>query len=582
MFHSIKSKYNSSSIATKIKTVFLILTFLIILIEATSLGFLVNSILIKSTKENVSNNLSIYSLVINNLQREVEKSSNELMLSINNIKNVSIDDYNYLNTISSILRQKKTIYKALSSITYILNDGDYYSTNSTLEIPLAGNIKDTQIYKVINNSEIESGFLFLDGNNIISSSGDAGQLYYVKTIRSIADLSIKGWIMMEINSTVLAASVDLDESYFSSLLYYNDSIVLSSNKDFRSIEKNQFTQSAYTDNQISTIDINGEDYFLSSLSIDNFTIVILSSVSLFKMTFNRIIINVIIISLLGAIFLLFLINKLSLSISTPIKKFTHHIEQNINTGMIPYYDNNHGSEVDVLIKEFNQMVEVNEKLIYENKIKEDKKREVELALYQSQLKPHFLYNTLDVIIRLIALDRNKMAMRITKDIADFYRIALSKGDEIISVESEINMSIKYLTIQQTRYPDILIFDVKVPTSLNSYLIPKLSLQPLVENAIYHGIKPKRAEGIVRITGYEDSKYYYLQVSDDGVGIREGRLKEIRMESNLKDLSKPYGIVNVSQRLKLYYGDESNMEIESRENLGTKVILKIPKEGKKNV
>ncbi len=580
MFKKIKRKYILSSIATKIRTVFLILFILIILIESYTSGILMKNIILEDTKETIMRNISQTELTINNLETTLNLVSNETMLNINNLgpDSLDINERDDSNALSTLLRQNVIFYKMLSSITYVLNNGDYFSSLGTRKIWMVGQIPQSPVFKSLKESNVRSGFMYLNGKDSISESEKDGQLYYVKEVRSISDLSIKGWILMEIDLDALAESISINPTYNSVILYIDNQEILYTGDlnhnfdkvDISSLKKNK-------SGQILSSRIENNDYFYSLSQVKNFNVVMLSSKELYKQSIQKMILNIIIISVIFGIIVLFVIQKLAQSISNPIKKFTHHIEKDKESRITEYHDDVHGEEVEILINEFNLMVKSNEKLLKENKLKEQKKKEYELALYQSQLNPHFLYNTLDVIIRLIALKKNKIAMSITKDIADFYRTTLSGGAQVIEVKSEIELTQKYLIIQQTRYPDILFFDIKIDPKIEKYLIPKLSIQPLVENAIYHGIKPKRSEGVITIKGYEDEEYYYLSVVDDGVGMD----KEVQKRLNRKDKTigntKSYGVINVQERLKLYFGNRASMDIQSEKNKGSKVVLSIPKE-----
>jgi two-component system sensor histidine kinase YesM len=169
----------------------------------------------------------------------------------------------------------------------------------------------------------------------------------------------------------------------------------------------------------------------------------------------------------------------------------------------------------------------------------------------------------------------------TKSLSSFFRIILSKGDEKITLRDELSHITSYLVIQKLRYRDILSYEIDVPEELMEYRIIKIVLQPLVENALYHGIKNTRLMGKVRIQGRELEDQIVLIVDDNGVGMSEEKLAELQQlftsEYHLGTSSSSYGLRNVNQRLKLEYGDNYRLRITSVLGKGTRVIIKIPKE-----
>lgn len=242
-------------------------------------------------------------------------------------------------------------------------------------------------------------------------------------------------------------------------------------------------------------------------------------------------------------------------------------------------------ETGLLATVFNLMIDRIKQLIATVENEQLRKREYELALMHAQIKPHFLYNTLDTIYVLADMERTEEARDTTKALADFYRVILSKGYEIITLEEEVKIVNDYLTIMQVRYPHILQYDIAIPDELKGIHIPKLSLQPLAENAIYHGLKTKDSSGFIRICAHADSEHVIIKVEDNGVGMSPQLISRIAdfKEDSAKRTS--IGIFSVHERLKLYFGDIYGIHIESREGQGTTVKLVLPNnysKGEQNV
>jgi two-component system sensor histidine kinase YesM len=213
------------------------------------------------------------------------------------------------------------------------------------------------------------------------------------------------------------------------------------------------------------------------------------------------------------------------------------------------------------------------------KIKEDerKMRHAELRLLQEQINPHFLYNTLDTIVWLIEGNSADEAVDMVVTLSEFFRLVLSHGAETISIRDEEQHIRSYLKIQQARYHDILDYEIDIDPQLYPYQIQKLTLQPLVENALYHGIKYKRAMGKITITGRMQERRILLTVEDNGVGMEPEKLAELRreIERPCKETETGFGLANVNERIRIYYGEYYGMQIDSAPGEGTRVTVVIP-------
>ncbi len=220
------------------------------------------------------------------------------------------------------------------------------------------------------------------------------------------------------------------------------------------------------------------------------------------------------------------------------------------------------------------MVARMDNLMKESKDKQESLRKAELALLQAQINPHFLYNTLDTIIWLIEAGKSDDAVEMVANLSSFFRSSLSNGEDIISLGDEEKQVISYLQIQQVRYKDILTFSVDIDPDIKGVRMPKLTLQPLVENALYHGVKLKRAAGHISVTGRLDGEDIVLTVTDDGAGMTEERLIQIRQSLESKE-RVGFGLTTVHERLQLFFGDQYGLSVESREGEGTTVTARIP-------
>lgn len=268
--------------------------------------------------------------------------------------------------------------------------------------------------------------------------------------------------------------------------------------------------------------------------------------------------------------------RLGKSITVPVKELCERVQEirdgdlTVRTPVIA-----REQEIQVLGEGFEKMVDRINELIDQNRQEQIRLRSTELALLQAQINPHFLYNTLDAIVWLIETQKNDQAVEMVTSLSSFFRSSLSKGRNIITVKEEIQQVRSYLEIQQVRYKDILDYEITVSESLYGYELPKLTLQPLVENALYHGIKLKRGIGRILVEGYDKDDEIILCVSDDGAGMTKERLLEMRSVIR-QEKQIGFGLSTVHERIRLHFGPEYGLEISSTPSVGTKVTVRIPK------
>ncbi len=235
------------------------------------------------------------------------------------------------------------------------------------------------------------------------------------------------------------------------------------------------------------------------------------------------------------------------------------------------------NEIGSLTTSFNAMTHRIEELMEENVKEQEQKRKIELKALQSQINPHFLYNTLDSIIWMAEGKKYEDVVLMTASLARLLRQSISNEDETVLIGQEIQYVKSYLTIQKMRYKDKLEFEINVDPSINSVHIVKLVLQPIVENAIYHGLKYKESKGLLTVTGYQKNQNAVIEITDDGVGMDEETLNHIFEKHKVNYRSNGVGVYNVQKRLCMYYGKEYGLHYESEPGHGTTVTVTIPME-----
>jgi two-component system sensor histidine kinase YesM len=216
------------------------------------------------------------------------------------------------------------------------------------------------------------------------------------------------------------------------------------------------------------------------------------------------------------------------------------------------------------------------------KVKEEQYQidQIQMEALQSQIQPHFLYNTLDCIHWQAVINRDQESSKLIKALASYYRISLSKGKDIISIKEELEHIKNYLFIKKMRYGDILEYEIDADEKCFLETIPKMTIQPLVENAIYHGIKCKDGRvGNIKITIGDDENRICIKVRDDGVGMSAEEIKEINKTIFESDSEFGYGVRNVNRRIQLYYGYEYGLHYAMNSDKGVTVMAYLPKGNK---
>ncbi len=234
-------------------------------------------------------------------------------------------------------------------------------------------------------------------------------------------------------------------------------------------------------------------------------------------------------------------------------------------------------EITTLAHSVNDMSKHLDVLVEHIKEDERKMRYAELRLLQEQINPHFLYNTLDAIVWLVESGKTEKAINMVMSLSEFFRLVLSKGKEYITIREEEMHIRSYLEIQQVRYEDILDYEINIDEEIYDHSILKMTLQPVVENSLYHGIKCKRARGLISVRGYREDDRIIFTIKDDGVGMDEETLEKLKKDINrpCKETDAGFGLANVNERIHVNFGNEYGISIESGVNVGTCVTIVIP-------
>jgi len=455
---------------------------------------------------------------------------------------------------------KKMIYsilgnnKGIKSITVIGKNGNIVSSDKNNDMKISENMMKEKWYvDAINNSDMP----VFNPSRKNSTSSMNSALWFLSISRDIKNSKGEnlGVIVFDIkyeilerylNSISFGKQIDniiVDKN--NNIIYYKDVKCFADKKCLAKFsEKNKNKDTYLYETQIENTNWN-----LRSLANTNDLVTL-------KKNFSHIVIIIFLVSLAFSSIITFIVIT---KILKPLIKLENHMQNFENNLREFHLSEKTGYEIQNLVEHFNIMVE---KIKY--------LREYEIKALHSQINPHFLYNTLDTIIWMAEFEDNEKVISITKSLANYFRLSLSNGHEKIPLKDEIMHTKEYLFIQKQRYEDKLSYFFNIENeSLLSIEVPKIIIQPIVENSIYHGIKNLSGNGIITIDVYRENSAINILIKDNGIGFEKA--KQFK-----KSKTGGVGIKNVDKRIKFYYGKNYGVFInKDNKTEGAEVIIKIP-------
>ncbi|AST58603.1 histidine kinase [Thermoanaerobacterium thermosaccharolyticum] len=577
MFDKVIKKFGDLSISSKI-----VLYYLFVLI--ISISFL--SIAYQEINSNITSNkvMQVSNEIVSNINSSIESLINtvdnqsKILISSQILQsalaNGNAGNYaSYIQPMSKYLSDFLNFNDFISSIYIFDNMGnEYFVDNVSFKSISLSTIKTAKWYDRLVSLNGKYILEANDGDLIDQSSGNKGYVSFIRVINDINSQKPAGIMIINISESYLYKYIN------SSINTYTSGIIIRDEKGNTIIKPTSISKNLNSEiytfinpNGSTVKKIDGKVYIISDLKNDfGWNIISITPFNELNSQFwiyNIILLFVIIINivllLLGLLFI-------SLFISQPIVKLVNSMK-GIKDGKFEKVDIVTGNdEIGMLKDVYNKMIDEIKKLIGDIINEQKMKRKLELEVMQSQIKPHFLFNSFDAISALILMNDTKNASKIVKALGKFYRSFLMNGNEEITIKDELEIIDNYLTIQKIRFGDK--FDVikEIDDKTLPYKIPKLILQPLVENALNHGVRGKDGQGIITIKSLYDSNQIILIVSDNGKGMSEEKLKEIETGQ-----SKGVGLRSTIERLKIYYNYNDVVKIQSKPNEGTTIIITIP-------
>lgn len=240
-------------------------------------------------------------------------------------------------------------------------------------------------------------------------------------------------------------------------------------------------------------------------------------------------------------------------------------------------------EVHGLAERFNHMIATIKQLMTQIVAEQESKRKYELEALQAQINPHFLYNTLNTVVRMVGRNKNEEVVRMITSLSKLFRISLSKGKSLIPISDELEHARNYLIIQQMRFKNKFDYSFDIQDEVSNYYTLKLIVQPLIENALMHGIEPSVDKGHIEVSAKLEGSDVVIKVADNGLGMSEDQLRRILSGTvSVRSKGSGVGVRNVQERIRLYFGDSYGLSFESELEVGTVVTIRLPARTKEQI
>lgn len=491
-------------------------------------------------------------------------------------------DYESRSNLQDAINQIAACCEGISSIYLFDNDGEAYTAGNVYEVEeIRSYLKETSLYQSelkksgggSKDSFVFSYQTYLDENRQIIS--------FIRKVRNLDTMEDMGILAINIPATRIMETfspIALQNNMEIAVLDQDKNIIAASSdgdwlKDTSEKEKLETGTDAFkvviNDSKryrIGKVESESQDWSVVAALPRSETLAAMQAYALFS----------VICILAGMGMCVFGASRITRRINRPLKNILSSMEQ-VKEGRLERVEVvETNAEMDELQKHYNQMLDETEQLMTQKVEEQRMRRKYELSLLQAQIKPHFLYNTFDSVCALAMMGDTKAVYTMMQALGQYYRKSLHKGQQIIPVKEEIEIVENYLIIQSFRYDDVFEVEYDVDDSVKECKTVKLILQPLVENAIYHGFRENDLQGTITIRAKDDGDYIKFQVEDDGIGMEKEKLDKILYRTE-DSPEKRFGLFGTIQRIQLYYQQEDLVQIDSEVGKGTVITVRIPKE-----
>lgn len=576
----IKKLYKKSKSSLKLKLILFIIpiTMIPIILFSLIIANMYDNAMTRRTVQNVEDSNMVIADRITRVFMDSENCANYLTVNINRIFAGQYKTIGNLNQvvinrlIGNELNSAQVVFQEIESITFLGEDGNVSYSDYRLMNHM-DKIEQSEYFEQLTQTSGQSLWFQATVRDFLVTDEESKTLTLGKKVISTITGETLGYLFVNVDIKEITKHMDSQLiSYW--LVDSKDSILTPVTESDILTQVDGIT---WLDSGVQS-DIKktgGSRYLLTKRGIGGYDWTLLGITDLNK--FNVEAKEIVTLTMLIVLSVVVLVAIMSIVFSTiitaPLVRLKAGAEQVAEGNLDIRFHFRTEDEIGRLGQSFNYMTQRVQELLKKVDYEANKKREYELSLLHQQVKPHFLYNTLDIIIKLSAMNKNREAQRVAKKLADYYRGSLSNNKDVIPIGEEIQITKDYLELQKMRYLDLFEYDVEVDPQILGVPILKLTLQPLVENAIYHGLKYKEGKGHLHIRGEAVGDVVELHVIDDGIGMN----KEEQDMPNIKAKNdKHFGVYSVNHRIKLYFGEEYGLDFTSEYGVGTDVKVTVPK------
>lgn len=551
----------------------------------------------------------------NSAQKKINEASLQTVTSIQTNVVLMVDNVNNYskmifsdNNLQSLLRQgnvysnlqtqskvSKYLYNLIQTVpiidsVYIFDNSGHSFSVGTQQSPIftKADVKEAPWYEQVVSNKGKY-ILKLNGSGAFSDGSKENFVSLIRMIRDIDDTSPLGVMAINIKESALSqaySNLPNQNSLQIVILDENNQIISASSTEEKSVAlfKEMLTKNKDTMEQqfkqsssgFLTMKSGSQKYTATYLSggKSNWKFVTITPYNIIHSENKSLMLLVaILLIIIGTVFFVssFIISR---SIINPILELLRSMKKTQSGSLQMVKVEANSLEFEQLFIGYNNMIGQIDQLLKRIIEEQNTIRKAELSTLQAQIKPHFLYNTLDSITSLALSGLNDQVCDLVEALGSYYRMSVSKGRDVITVGEEIEMVRNYLIIQKVRYQDLFEVQYDVDESCCHYPIMKLVLQPLVENSLYHGIRKKGTNGTIWISAHHVESGVQICISDDGVGMSQEEIKQI-LSTEEKGQIKSIGLWGTMERMRIFYEDKNSFIIESEPGKGTKITLTIP-------
>lgn len=540
---------------------------------------------------------SAYYLNFNNsMNKIVETSSKEIN------KQIILNYENYIDDVIDAARQIQQETIDYDTVSDFVELGDIYNKSANINenvisivlLDLAGSIIIDSSSNTISNTDLDEKEWFknaLSDDSIFYFSSPHTQDVYSNSLYEVISVTkvisyyangskYTGILLIDFSTEKiirLTHQTNLGEGGHIIILNDDNSLIYSSLQscfndtcESREIATNIIIGGSY-------VNVDGTKMYanVNTLNATRWRIATFTNVEIINTSRTNMLIALIAIMSVSVTFVFYIANVITQRITSPLNKLNKHMLEIQKYGELYRPLEVEGQkEIVILSNAFNNMI-AEIRVLMEKVLEEQiEKRKTEFIALQTQINPHFLYNTLDSIIWLSENNMNEQVIEMIVALSKYFRLSISRGNNIITVKEELEHARNYLLIQKIRYSNKFDYTFDIDENANNIKVVKLILQPLIENAIYHGISTDE-KGIIKIRSFIENELMVFEIENNGYGLSEKQIEDIHSNIKTKEKKTSIGLKNVYQRLKLYYGHEADLEIRSILDEKTIVRITIP-------